>query len=155
MTTRSMSPPGPPRGCALALLTGCGLLDTETPDIIQPGNVESPAGAQARRAGALADWAFVRDGDGTEFVDGEILLTGLMADEFVLSTTPPGEQEIDQRKISLLNTGIDSLFLLMHRVRAEAEDAAGAIQRLSTEPATEDRDPRDAGRGRLHLHLLR
>ena len=87
-------------GLALALLTGCGLLDTETPDIIEPGDIETAAGAQARRVGALSDWTFIRDGDGTEFVDGEILLTGLMADEFVLSTTPPGEQEIDQRKIS-------------------------------------------------------
>ncbi len=124
-------------GIALALLTGCGLLDTETPDIIQPGDVESPEGAQARRAGALADWAFIRDGDGTEFVDGEILLTGLLADEFVLSTTPPGEQEIDQRKISTANVGLDSLFLLMHRVRAEAEDAADALQRLAPDPAAE------------------
>jgi hypothetical protein len=125
-------------GLALALLTGCGLLDTETPDIIQPGDVESPEGAQARRAGALSYWAFIRDGDGTEFVDGEILLTGLMADEFVLSTTPPGEQEIDQRKISTANVGLDSLFLLLHRVRAEAEDAADALQRLSPDP---DADP--------------
>ena len=103
-------------GLALALLTGCGLLDTETPDIINPGDTETAEGAQARRVGALSDWAFIRDGDGTEFVDGEILLTGLMADEFVLSTTPPGEQEIDQRKISTANVGVDSLFLLLHRV---------------------------------------
>lgn len=124
-------------GAAVALVAGCGLLDTETPNIIQPGNVESPEGAQARRAGALADWAFIRDGDGTTFVDGEILLNGLMADEFVLSTTPPGEQEIDQRKISLLNTGIDSLFLLLHRARAEAEDAADALQKFAADPAAE------------------
>jgi hypothetical protein len=124
-------------GFLLALTAGCGLLDTETPDIIQPGGVESPEGAQARRVGALADWAFIRDGDGTEFVDGEILLTGLMADEFVLSTTPPGEQEVDQRKISTSNLGIDSLFLLTQRVRAEAEGAADALQRLSPTPDEE------------------
>jgi starch-binding outer membrane protein, SusD/RagB family len=121
----------------LALTAACGLLDTETPDIIQPGDVESPEGAQARRAGALADWAFVRDGDGTEFVDGEILLTGLMADEFVLSTTPPGEQEVDQRRISGASIEADSLFLLTQRVRAEAEDAADALQRLSPLPDEE------------------
>jgi hypothetical protein len=123
-------------GLALALLTGCGLLDTETPDIIQPGDVETAAGAQSLRLGALSDWAFIRDGDGTEFVDGEILLTGLMADEFVLSTTPPGEQEIDQRKVAITNVGVDSLFLLMHRARAEAEDAADALQRLVPDPDT-------------------
>ncbi|MEO6058000.1 MAG: hypothetical protein ABIQ49_14315 [Gemmatimonadales bacterium] len=126
-----------PAVLALALLAGCGLLDTQTPDIIRPGNVESPEGAQARRAGALADFAFVRDGDGTEFVDGEILLTGLLADEFVLSTTPPGEQEIDQRRIAATNLGVDSLFLLLHRARVEAEDAADALQRLLPEPDTD------------------
>ena len=136
MTTHSCFRPAI-LGAALALVAGCGLLDTETPNIVQPGDVESPAGAQARRAGAFADWTFVRDGDGTTFVDGEILLSGLMADEFVLSTTPPGEQEIDQRKISLLNTGIDSLFLLLHRARAESEDAADALQRFSPDPAAE------------------
>jgi hypothetical protein len=123
-------------GLALGLLTACGLLDTETPDIIQPGDVETAAGAQSRRLGVLSDWAFIRDGDGTEFVDGEILLTGLMADEFVLSTTPPGEQEIDQRKVAITNVGVDSLFLLMHRARAEAEDAAAALQRLVPDPDT-------------------
>ena len=133
MTTLSCRRPAA-LGLALALLTGCGLLDTETPDIIQPGDVETAAGAQALRLGALSDWAFIRDGDGTEFVDGEILLTGLMADEFVLSTTPPGEQEFDQRKLSTANVGIDSLFLLTHRVRAEAEFAADALQRLVPEP---------------------
>ncbi len=117
--------------------TACGLLDTETPDIVQPPEAETPAGAQARRAGAFADWVFIRDGDGTEFVDGEILLTGLMADEFVLSTTPPGEQEVDQRKISVAGIEADSLFLLMHRARAEAEDAADALQRLSPTPDEE------------------
>ena len=35
-----------------------------------------------------------------------------MADEFVLSTTPPGEQEIDQRRMFQQQLGIDSLFLL-------------------------------------------
>ena len=136
MTTSALRHVGLP-GLMLVLTAACGLLDTETPDIVQPGNVESPEGAQARRAGALADWAFVRDGDGSGFVDGEILLTGLMADEFVLSTTPPGEQEIDQRKISTSNLGIDSLFLLTQRVRAEAEGAADALQRLSPAPDEE------------------
>ena len=121
----------------LAFTTACGLLDTDTPDIVQPPEAETPAGAQSRRAGAFADWVFIRDGDGTEFVDGEILLTGLMADEFVLSTTPPGEQEVDQRKISVAGIEADSLFLLMHRARAEAEDAADALQRLSPTPDEE------------------
>ena len=121
----------------LGVTAACGLLDTDTPDIVLPGEVETPAGAESRRAGAFADWVFVRDGDGTGFVDGEILLTGLMTDEFVLSTTPPGEQEVDQRRISVAGIESDSLFLLLQRARVEAEDAADALQRLSPAPDEE------------------
>ena len=66
---------------------------------MEPGDVETPAGAEARRVGAIADFSFAQDGDGTLFEDGHILLSGLMSDEFVLSTTPPTEQEIDQRRV--------------------------------------------------------
>src|SRR5918995_4037067 len=83
----------------LALSTGCDLLDTEQPNIVEPGDVESEAGALARRVGAISDFAFAQDGDGTMFEDGHILLSGLMSDEFMLSTTPPTEQEIDQRRV--------------------------------------------------------
>ena len=44
MTTHSYIRPAL-LGAVVALATGCGLLDTQTPDIIQPGNVESPEGA--------------------------------------------------------------------------------------------------------------
>src|SRR5262249_7046961 len=75
------------------LITGCGLLDTQQPNIIDPGTLNSPAGAEALRTGAISDFAFVKDGDGTQFADGLILVGGLLSDEFVLSTTPPSEQE--------------------------------------------------------------
>src|SRR5688500_18512630 len=85
---------------ALVLSTGCdGLLDTDQPNIVEPDDVESEAGALARRVGAISDFAFAQDGDGTMFEDGHILLSGLMSDEFMLSTTPPTEQEIDQRRV--------------------------------------------------------
>jgi hypothetical protein len=57
---------------ALALSTGCGLLDTDQPNIVEPGDVETEAGAQARRVGAISDFAFAQDGDGTQFEDGHI-----------------------------------------------------------------------------------
>src|SRR5829696_4703939 len=77
----------------------CGVLDTDQPNIVDPGTLETPEGAQTRRLGALVDFGFAQDGDGTQFQDGHILLSGLMADEFVLSTTPPTEQEVDQRRV--------------------------------------------------------
>ena len=97
-TRRSLLALGP----VLLLLTGaCGLLDTESPNTVEPGELDSPAGAEARRVGAIADFTFAKDGDGDLNLgrtDGQVLLSGLMTDEFVLSTTPPTEQEVDQRR---------------------------------------------------------
>jgi hypothetical protein len=123
---------------ALALSTGCGLLDTDQPNIVEPGDVESAAGALARRVGAIADFAFAQDGDGTQFDDGHILLSGLMSDEFVLSTTPPTEQEIDQRRVIENNSTLRDMFHNLHRARAAAEAAAVALREQRAEP---DADP--------------
>jgi len=46
---------------ALTLGAGCGLLDTNQPDIIEPGGLETPEGAEALRVGAIHDFGFVKD----------------------------------------------------------------------------------------------
>ncbi len=119
---------------ALALSTGCGLLETDQPNIVEPGDVESEAGALALRVGAIADFSFAQDGDGTQFEDGHILLSGLMSDEFVLSTTPPTEQEIDQRRVFENNSTLYDMFHNLHRARAAAEVAAVALRERRAEP---------------------
>jgi hypothetical protein len=135
---RSLRPLGMTVPGLLLLSAGCGLLDTDQPNIVGPDDVESEAGAQARRIGAIADFAFAQDGDGTQFEDGHILLSGLMADEFVLSTTPPTEQEVDQRRVFVSNSTLFDLFHNLHRARAAAEAAAGALREFGTDP---DSDP--------------
>ncbi len=119
---------------ALALSTGCDLLDTDQPNIVEPEDVESEAGALARRVGAISDFSFAQDGDGTLFEDGHILLSGLMSDEFMLSTTPPTEQEVDQRRVFQNNGTVYDMFHNLHRARAAAEAAAVALRELRAEP---------------------
>jgi hypothetical protein len=118
-------------------VAGCGLLDTNQPNIVDPGTLDSPEGAQTRRIGAITDFAFAQDGDGTLFEDGHILLSGLMSDEFVLSTTPPTEQEIDQRRVFSNNGTLADLWLNLHRARVAAEGAADALEEFSLDPAAE------------------
>jgi hypothetical protein len=118
----------------LVAATACGLLDTDQPNIVDPGTLDSPEGAAAKRIGAIADFAFAQDGDGTQFEDGHILLSGLMSDEFVLSTTPPTEQEIDQRRVFELNSTLADLFHNLHRARVAAEGAAQALREFGTDP---------------------
>jgi starch-binding outer membrane protein, SusD/RagB family len=118
----------------LFLVAGCGLLDTEQPNIIDPGTINSPEGAQSLRLGAIADFGYVKDGDGTQFEDGLILVSGLLADEFVHSTTPPSEQEIDQRTTALINPSLSDVYRNLHKARAGAENAAAALQQFLVFP---------------------
>ncbi len=117
-------------GAATVLLAGCGLLDTEQPNIIDPGSLGSPEGAASLRLGALADFTFVNDGDGTQSEDGLILTAGLLSDEFVHSTTPPSEQEIDQRTTAVINPSLSSIYRNLHHARRGAEVAAAQLQQF-------------------------
>jgi tetratricopeptide (TPR) repeat protein len=120
---------------AALLIAGCGLLDTQQPSVIDPGSLNSPAGAESLRNGALTDFAFVKDGDGTQFTDGLILVAGLLSDEFVHSTTPPSEQEIDQRTTSTINPSLSDVYRNLHKARAGAEVAAEALQTYLVDPS--------------------
>ena len=146
-------------GPMLLLLVGaCGLLDTESPNTVEPGELDSPAGAEARRVGAIADFTFAKDGDGDLNLgrtDGQILLSGLMTDEFVLSTTPPTEQEVDQRRVFENNSTLFDMYWYLHRARAAAENAAVALRQFSLDPDDDERDRRGVEPGRILLRLLR
>lgn len=113
-----------------ALVVACspgGLLEVETPDIIDPGAVTTPQGVAALYAGALGDFslAIVGDNGGTE---GQILVSGSFADELGNSETFPTRKEYDQRgPINLRNGTLDGVFRNLHRARRAAETAAGAI----------------------------
>jgi len=118
----------------LLLLAACGLLDTDQPNIIDPGTINSPEGAQSLRLGAISDFGYVKDGDGTQFEDGLILVSGLLADEFLHSTTPPSEQEIDQRTTALINPHLSDVYRNLHKARAGAKNAATALQQFLLHP---------------------
>src|SRR5689334_15369866 len=119
---------------ATVLLAGCGLLDTQQPNVIDPNSLNTPQGAEGLRLGAIADFAFAKDGDGNGVEDGLILLSGLLSDEFIHSTTPPSEQEIDQRTTALINPNLSDVYFNMHKARAGAERAAEALQLYLAEP---------------------
>ena len=124
---------------AAGLLGGCGLLDTDTPDIIEPGDLDSPEGAQALRFGALRDFGFVKDGDGSQGdTEGLLVLTGDMADEFNHSGFIPSTVEFDQRLVVTNNPSLTPVYFRLHVARAGAEAAAAALQRFAVDP---DNDP--------------
>lgn len=119
------------------LLTACTteeLLNVEDPDIINPGSVNSTAGALALYAGALGEFSFaiVGDAGGTE---GQILVGGLMSDEFVHSGTFPTRLEYELRASSLTNGTLLGVFRNLQRARVLLEATVPALQRYSPTPA--------------------
>ena len=59
---------------------------------------------------------------------------GLLSDEFIFSTTPPSEQEIDQRTTSNLNPSLSDAYRNLHHARAGAELAANQLQTFVPQP---------------------
>ena len=119
-----------------ALLTvtlGCSILDTEL-DVIEPDDLENESGARSKYIGAISEFTFAKDGDGNGAADGQILLSGLMSDEFNLSTTPPTQQEVDQRAVNINNVTVTATYFQMHRARSTAEDAAQSLQTFLPDP---------------------
>jgi hypothetical protein len=124
-------------GVILTLSASCGLLDVNTPDIVDPGELDTPAGARAKRIGAISEFAFAKEGDGADTAtDGYVLLSGAMSDEFLFSSTPPTTQEIDQRKINENNVTLFGLYAQLHRARAATEDAAASLVAAIPSPDT-------------------
>jgi hypothetical protein len=132
------SPRGAWRALAIAALLstgGCGLLDTNQPDIIKGGDLDSPEGAEARHIGAIRDFVFARDGDGSQNdTEGLLVLTGDMADEFQHSGFIPSTVEFDQRLVAANNGSLEAIWFRLHRARTAAEQATDALQRFSLDP---------------------
>jgi starch-binding outer membrane protein, SusD/RagB family len=112
-------------GAGLLSLAACDtgeLLDASTPDIIDPTDVESPAGANAVRIGALA--RFTQATTGSESL---VVLGGLFADEWVNGDTFTDRHEIDQRRPQPGNSFLTTADRNLHRGRLSAAQAVGLM----------------------------
>lgn len=108
---------------------GCSptdVLDITDPDIINPVDVQSPAGADAVRQGALA-----RFNTATSGAESLLLLGGLFSDEFINGDSFIARQEIDQRVVTMENTFLDAANRSLHRARLAAEQAVALLNQYS------------------------
>jgi hypothetical protein len=100
------------------------ILQVEDPDIVNPENVQSAAGANAVRLGALGRFNSATSGDESLF-----LLGGLMADEWINGDSFIARQEIDQRVITPENTFLLSSNRIAHRARVAAGQAVDLLKK--------------------------
>jgi starch-binding outer membrane protein, SusD/RagB family len=122
---------------AAAVVAACdtvktNLLEATNPTIIDPGSVQSAAGAIAVRNGALARLR-------TATADGESswLFGGLLVDEWATSSTFVQNDETDQRSIQLNNATVNSELRALYRVRTDANQAIALLNKYRPTPTSD------------------
>src|SRR5918911_2115905 len=122
------------RVCAAAVLAGLGtalaacntdsILRVKDPDIIDPGKINSAAGADALRVGTYATFTQAMDGNGDSNTgDGLIMITGLLADEFRVSDTFDERIQMDTRNIQEQNATSAAQYRRLQRANVSARIA--------------------------------
>ena len=119
----------------VVLLLGCStetLLEVEDPDLIDPADVRTAAGALGLRTGAL-----IRFRDVTAGSESTWLFGGLLADEWSTSSTFIQNDETDQRNIKTNNSSITGMFRDLARVRTATNQAIAALKTYSPTSTTD------------------
>jgi hypothetical protein len=118
---------------ATLLLTACNpteVLQVHDPDIINPSDVQSAAGANAVRLGALGRLNSATSGGSTSS-EGLFLLGGLLADEWNNGDSFIARWEADQRSITPQNNFLTDVDRMLHRARLSASQAVGLLQKFN------------------------
>ena len=144
MTTPAVRARRTVAGLALALLPAAACTSTEEilsvtdPDIINPIDVQSPAGANAVRLGALTRLNQATSGQNTAGTESLFLLGGLFADEWNNGDSFIARQEVDQRVITIQNNFLTDANRALHRARLAASIATDLLREWSPNgPAAE------------------
>lgn len=122
---------------ALAACNVSDVLKVTDPDIINPNDVQSAAGANAVRLGAIARLNSATSG-GSVNSEGLFLLSGLLADEWENGDSYIARQEVDQRVITVQNNFLTDVDRMLARARLSAAQAEGLVSKYNpTGPAAD------------------
>jgi hypothetical protein len=108
------------------------LLEAIDPTIINPGSVQSAAGATAVRNGALARLR-VATADG----ESSWMFGGLLVDEWATSSTFVQNQETDQRSTQLNNGTVNTELRALYRVITDANQAVVLLNKYKPTPTSD------------------
>lgn len=125
---------------AAAFTAGCDrlsnpLLRTTDPDIINPGDINNPDGAEALRIGAIGRLTQMTTGsDPVTGNESVFLLGGLLGDEWRSGDTFQQRNETDQRNIDSTNSFMSSTWRTVGRSRVSALQALRALRQYKPAP---------------------
>lgn len=122
---------------ALAACNPTDVLEVHDPDIIDPSSVQSAAGADAVRLGAIGRLNAATSG-GSSATEGLFLLSGLFADEWNNGDSFIARWEVDQRSITPQNNFLTDMDRLLQRSRVSASQAVGLLQQFKPTGAVAD-----------------
>ena len=121
-------------------LSGCGdLLKVNDPDIVTPGNLSDASVLPTVRAGAIGDFDLAYTGSGAQGsggVEGIIMTSGMLGDEWVNSETFPDRIATDARRNTTDNASMQTVFRNIQRGRRATELAANSYVTLLADPTT-------------------
>jgi hypothetical protein len=130
---RALTMVGALAAAALMPMSACSsdkLLRSRDPDLIAPGDFDSPAGAAALHVGAINRFA-----QATGILESFWLFGGLLADEFSTSSTFTQNDETDKRDITIQNASVLAQYRQLNRVRTATNQAIAALKQFSPDEA--------------------
>jgi hypothetical protein len=117
------------------LVTGCHLLDATNPDIVPTGGLNDPLALPTIRAGAIGDFGLAYTGSGASgsggTVEGQVLASGLLADEWINTETFPDRVQADARQVDPASGTWTTVFRNLARADLSALNAAAKFQALA------------------------
>lgn len=121
---------------ALMVVGGaCHLLDVTTPDVIPADNLNDPLALPTIRAGAIGDFGIAYTGSGASgsggTVEGQVLISGLLADEWINTETFPDRVQADARQVDRASGTFTGVFRNLARAHLSATTAAAKFRQLS------------------------
>lgn len=114
---------------ALAACNTDKLLDVDDVDVATPGSLESVQSLSVVHAGAIGDFQVGYSGNGG--AEGQITVSGMLADEWRNSETFPTRIEVDQRSIQEQNATMTGVMRDIQRARGAADFAAAKFAALA------------------------
>ncbi len=118
---------------SLFLLSSCskdGILQVVDPDILNPGTIETGAGAVPLRYGAIRDFVVAFDGS----TDSYAVVTGNLADELRASDTFDGRLLVNKRFMNDNLPEMTSTYVAMHKARSSINNAINVIKVVAPAP---------------------
>ncbi|HEV8399936.1 MAG TPA: hypothetical protein VGQ18_08900 [Gemmatimonadales bacterium] len=113
----------------------CHLLDVTTPDVVPTDALNDPLALPTIRAGAIGDFGIAYTGSGASgsggTVEGQVLISGLLADEWINTETFPDRVQADARQVDRASGTFTTVFRNLARAHLSATNAAAKFRQLS------------------------